>query len=53
MLFDPSKDRKLQVDKALDEAKKVLTEYEVLDANTSTKVNLIEEYGQEPERFTD
>lgn len=52
MLIDP-KSREVTVNRALEEAKKVLTEYQVVQANTSTQVNLVEQYGQEPERFTD
>lgn len=52
MLFDP-KTRQAQVDQALSEAKKVLAEYEHHDANVRPQVNLIKEYGQEPEKFTD
>lgn len=52
MLFDP-KTRQAQVDQALSEAKKVLAEYEHHDANVRPQVNLIQEYGQEPDKFTD
>ena len=52
MLFDP-KTRQQTVDQALSEARKVLTEYEHQNANSTTQTNLTELYGKEPDKFTD
>lgn len=43
MLFDPKNTRQQQVERALEEARKVLTEYEHHNANTNSSMNLIEQ----------